>query len=366
MPFVRPTLGAIIDRVQGDIKGSLGITTILRRSFLAALSRAVAGASHVLHGHLVFISRQIFPDQAEAEFVERWGSIYGLERNPAVFTQLQIDVTFTAAATVSAGTIYQRSDQTEYTVNADIVATGAGVVQGIITASVAGSNGNLDDGQTVSLQSPIADVETDALVDSTVTEGEDEESDELYQQRIVDRIQNPPAGGTVEDYKAFAFTVSGVTRVWVLPGHLGLGTVGITFVEDNDTPSIIPDPPEVAAVQLAIDERKPVTADATVFAPDDNPVDMTISITPNTAAVQAAITEELRDLFARESQVRGAFQGVNSPSYTGIIPLSRINEAISLAEGEQDHVLVTPTSNPQPSNVGGILTLGTLTFQTLV
>jgi len=365
MPFERPTLQQIIDRAQGDIKGSLGITTILRRSFLAALSRAIAGASHVLHGHLVFISKQIFPDQAEIEFVERWGSIYGLERNPAVFTQLQIDVTFTGAATVSAGTIYQRSDQTEYTVNADIVATAAGVVQGIVTASVAGSNANLDDGQTVSLQSPIAAVETDALVDSTVVEGEDEESDELFQQRIVDRIQNPPAGGTVEDYKAFAFTVTGVTRVWVLPGHLGLGTVGITFVEDNDTPSIIPGAAEITAVQTAIDEKKPVTADATVFAPDDNSTDFTISLLPNTAAVQAAVTDELEDLFFRESQVKGAFQAVNA-AYTGVIPLSRINEAISVAAGEQDHVVTSPTSNPEPSNIGGILTLGTITFNTLV
>lgn len=366
MPFVRPSLQQIIDRVQGDIKGSLGITTILRRSFLAAFSRAIAGASHVLHGHLVFISRQIFPDQAEVEYLERWGSIYGLERTPAVFTQLQIDVTFTGAATVSAGTIFQRSDQVTYTVNADIVATGAGVVQGVITAEVAGSNGNLDDGQTVSLQSPIALVETDATIDSTTVEGEDEENDENFQQRIVDRIQNPPSGGTVADYKLWAIEVAGVTRAWVLPGYLGLGTVGITFVEDNDTPSIIPGTAEVEAVQDNIDLRKPVTADAVVFAPDDNSVDMTISLFPNTAEVQAAVTEELTDLFSRESQVKGAFQAVDLPAYTGIIPLSRINEAISLAQGEQDHVLVTPTLNPEPANNGGILTLGTITFQTLV
>lgn len=365
MPFVRPSLQQIIDRVQGDVKGSLGITTILRRSLLSALSRAVAGTGHVLHGHLVFISRQIFPDQAEAEFVERWGSIYGLERKAATFAQLQIDVVFTGAATVPAGTIYQRSDQTTYTVDADIVATAAGTVQGQVTASEAGSTPNLDDGQTLSLQSPIALVETDALVAATASEGEDEETDEAFQQRIVDRIQNPPAGGTVEDYKAFALSVPGVTRAWVFPGYIGPGTVGVSFVEDNDDP-IIPGASQVAAVQLAVDEQKPVTADAQVFAPTDNPVDMEISLFPNSAAVQAAVTAELEDLFARESQVRGAYQGINSPPYTGSIALSRINEGISLAEGEQDHVLVSPTSNPQPGNNGGILTLGTITFSTLV
>lgn len=366
MPFVRPTLQAIVDRVQGDIKGSLGITTILRRSYLAAFARAVSGLSHVLHGHLVFLSKQIFPDQAEIEYLERWASIYGLERNPAVFAQIQIDVTFTSPGTVPAGTVYQRSDQTEYTVDSDIVAAVAGVVQGTLTASESGSSANIDDGQTLSLQSPIAAVETDALVDSTIIEGEDQETDELFRQRIVDRIQNPPAGGTVEDYKAFAFTVSGVTRVWVLPGYLGLGTVGVSFVQDNDSPSIIPSVAEVQAVQLAIDERKPVTAEAIVFAPSENLVDITIALNPNTVAVQNAVLAELEDLFSRESQVKGAFSSVSQPAYTGIIPLSRINEAISIAEGEQDHVLTSPTVSPEPIADGGILILGTVNFTSLV
>ena len=56
MAFQRPSLQDIIDRAEGDLKGALGITTILRRSFLAAIARAIAGVAHVLHGHLVFIS----------------------------------------------------------------------------------------------------------------------------------------------------------------------------------------------------------------------------------------------------------------------------------------------------------------------
>ena len=96
----------------------------------------------------------------------------------------------------------------------------------------------------------------------------------------------------------------------------------------HDRP-VIPDAAEIAAVQTAVDEQKPVAADAVVFAPDENSVDMTISIKPNTAAVQAAIQAELEDLFFREAQVRGAFQAVGQPAYDGIIALSRINEAIS-------------------------------------
>ena len=137
----------------------------------------------------------------------------------------------------------------------------------------------------------------------------------------------------------------------------------MSFVEDDDVP-IIPDAASVAAVQLAVDLQKPVTANAIVFAPIDNVTDLNISIKPNTVAVRDAVTAELEDLFLRESQVRGAFRDVTQ-NYDGIIPLSRINEAISIAAGEEDHVVNSPTENPQPATSGGILTLGTITFQTL-
>lgn len=363
MAFQRPTLAAIIARVEGDIKGALSINTILRRSFLGAMSRAIAGAAHILHGHMVFISKQIFPDQAEDEFLDRWGSIYGLERTAATFSQQTIDVVFTGAGTVPAGTIYQRLDATEYTVDTDIDGIAAGAVSGTITASVAGISANNDVGAVVSLQSAIANVEGDATVTATVTEGEDAETDESYRQRIVDRIQKPPAGGTVNDYIQFARSVAGVTRAWVFPSWMGEGTVGVSFVEDGENP-IIPTGAKVTEVQTAVDLAKPVTALAVVFAPTDNPVNMSIAIKPNTLVVRNAVTAELTDLFQNENEVRGGFAGIGL-TFDGKIALSRVNESISLAAGEQDHNLITPTSDPIPGNNGGILTLGTLTFSTL-
>lgn len=366
MAFQRPNLSAIIDRVQGDIKSALGIGSILRRSFLAAIARAIAGAAHILHSHLVFVSRQIFPDQAEAEYLERWGSIYGLERQPATFAELTIDVVFTGAGTVPAGTIYQRSDGFTYTVDADIDALAAGTVQGLIVADEPGATGNLDIGNLVSLQSPIVNVQTDATVSAIAVDGEDVETDESYRQRIVDRIQEPPAGGAVHDYIAWARSVSGVTRAWVFPGWLGQGTVGVSFVEDEQDP-IIPIPAKVDEVQTYIDTVKPVTANVTVFQPTAYPLNITIALKPNTAAVRAAVETELQDLIAREAQMRGAVIDPGAgTTYDGKIPLSRVNEAISLAAGEEDHVVTSPVVDPQALAPGGIVTLGTITFQTLV
>jgi len=361
MAFVRPTLDTIIDRVKTDIKGSVGVTSILRRSFLEAISKGIAGAAHMLHGHLYWVSRQIFPDQADQEYLERWASIYGFERKTATYGKYTVDVTGTNASVLPAGTLYQRSDGLQYEVDSDVTIA-AGVGTATVSASGAGADYNLESGDQIELVSPVSGINSAAVFNSTTTEAEDEESDEQLRARLVERIQEPPSGGRATDYLLWAKEVAGVTRAWVLPAHLGEGSVGVSFVEDDET-DIIPDAAKVDEVQDYIDDEKPVTADVTVFAPIELTVDMTIAIKPNTVAVQTAISQELKDLFFRDGQVAGSYKTV-SETYDGVIPLSKINEAISIAEGEEDHTVVSPTSDVTPST-GGLATLGTITWQTL-
>lgn len=365
MPFQRPTLAQIIDRARGDIKGALEITTILRRSFLEATARALGGMAHILHGHLVFISRQLFPDQAEGPYLKRWASIYFIQQKAATFAQLQVNIVFTAAATATALSELQRTDGVLYELDADVTASGAGTLQGIVTCKTAGDIGNLGDGETLTFTSPIADVESSVVVDETVTAGFDMETEEDLRTRVVERIRQPPQGGAAWDYIAWAKEVAGVTRAWVFPGHLGQGTVGVSFVLDAADP-IIPDQNKVDEVQAWITgpDKAPVGAEVTVFAPIELVVNPNIRIKPNTQAVRDAITEEIADLFRREAQVAGAYKTVDE-FYDGKIPLSKLNEAISLAAGEDDHQVVLPTTDISPTT-SQIATLGTITFQTLV
>lgn len=162
-------------------------------------------------------------------------------------------------------------------------------------------------------------------------------------------------GGNYKDYIVWAKEVPGVTRAWVYPLHLGLGTVGVTFVLDDHPESIIPGEDKVEEVQAYIDERRPVTAELLVFAPTPKPLDLTLSATPNTTAVRNAIEAEIVDLITREAAPGGAF-GV-----TGTIALSHINEAISLAEGESDHSLTSPSADVTV-DTGEIIVPGAITW----
>jgi uncharacterized phage protein gp47/JayE len=352
----------IRDRVKGDIKSGLSLTTILRRSFLDVIGKVVAGASHTLHGSIQFAKEQLLPDQAVDEYLLRWGAIWGISRLDATFAKLNITVTGTPTTVLPVGTLFQRSDGFQYETEAEVTVEGGGSVAAVLVAKTAGAAGNIDDGSTVSLVSAISGIDSDATVVSTATEGDDQETLTDFRTRLIERIQNPPSGGTVADYVAYAKTVVGVTRVWVLPAHLGEGTVGLSFVEDNEDP-IIPDAAKVTEVQNAVEALKPVTADLFVFAPVAFPMDPDIALKPNTQAVRDAVTAELEDLIAREAQVAGAWKSVTE-TYDGKIPISKINEAISVAPGEEDHVLTSPTSDLSPAT-GGIATLGTPTFSTL-
>lgn len=122
----------------------------------------------------------------------------------------------------------------------------------------------------------------------------------------------------------------------------------VRFVRDGDS-SMIPDDNEVVAVQAYIDSVRPVTAQAIVVAPVEMPVVYQIQLAPNTAAARTAVEAELRDLHLRE-----AIPG-------GTLLLSHINEAISIAAGETDHVLAAPTANVA-APVGQLATFGGITW----
>ena len=366
MPFERPTLSQLQKRVETDIKGGLGVTTVLRRSFIGVISRALAGLAHLLFGQLDFYSKQVFPDTAEVEFLDRWSQLWGVIRNEATFAELNITINFTGAGSVPVNSIFQRSDGAQYQLAAEVTALIAGNLAGVVVAIESGDDGNLADGEIISLLSPISNVTSDAAIASTSIEGEDRESDESLRSRLVNRLQLPPLGGSANDYVQTALGVAGVTRAWVIPLNRGVGTVDVTFVEDAETP-IIPSAPKVAEVQAAIDVFKPVTADSIVFAPTEAAADLSITIKPNSASVQDAITAELKDLMAREAAPAGAYKSP-SENHTGTIKLSDIRTAIGIAVGLDDYV-ITAINGGAVVNItpltGEIVTLGTITWATL-
>lgn len=348
MSYTRPALADLIAQAEGDIESRLpGADAKVRRTNLNVLARVLAGAVHGVYGFVAWLARQVMPDTADAEYLDRWASIWlTVPRVAAEFAAGQVTMTGTNGTVVPTGTVLQRSDGVRFeTTAAGTVASGSVTLN--IQAQEAGQGGNTAAGVAMSLVSPVSGLGASGVVaGGAITGGADAESDDALRARLLARIRNPPMGGSEADYIAWALEVPGVTRAWVYTGLAG--EVWVIFVRDNDL-SIIPDAAEVLAVQTYIDARRPVTALFEARAPIPQPINFTMHVVPDTPTVRANVEAELADLFLRDA-VPG-----------GVLPISRIREAVSLADGEQDSTITVPAADVVTAP-GYMATLGAITW----
>lgn len=351
MSFPRPTLTDIDRRIRSDIEAEMPEVPIVRRgSVLAALARGLAGAAHSVFGFGGWIYAQVFPDTADSANLERHAGFHGIFRHDAARATGEVSLTGTNGTIVPAGTALSGADGIELVTTEDAVIA-VGVAVAPVEASEVGAAANLEEGAAVTLQSPIAGVDSAGTVAAPgLAGGADRESDARLLQRLLLKLREPAHGGAAADYVQWALAVGGVTRVWVAGGEAGLGTVVVRFAVDDAPHGPAPNAGEVAAVQAALDAVRPVTADVRVFAPVLVAENITLSVTPDTAEVRAAVEAELAALFLTES----------APGQR--IYRTHVAEAISRAAGEEDHTLTVPAGDIEPA-AGEMPVLGTVTFQ---
>lgn len=356
MPFERPTLDTLRARTAADVASGVGLGALFPRSLLQSLADALAGAAHGLHGHTAYVVRQILPDTADSEHLERWANLLGLSRKPAAFAVGTATFNGLNGTEVPLGTKLQRADGVRFTTTASALIPGTGdtFVSVALQADIAGADGNTAGAVSLTILTAIPGIEATAAVDAAgITAGVDQESDPDLLVRVQARLRTLPQGGAEADYVQWALEVPAVTRAWAIGQHLGEGTVGVTFAVDDEPTGPIPSGAKVAEVQAYIDDatRRPVTAAVTVFAPVAVPLNPTIAVVPDTQAVRDSVEASLVTLLQQESNAPG-----------GTLPISHVREAISVAAGEQDHTLVSPVADIVLA-AGELATLGTITWQ---
>jgi uncharacterized phage protein gp47/JayE len=348
MPFTRPTLPELVDRTQQDFVSRLSLAgAVLRRSMVYVLSRVLAGAAHMLHGHLDWLSRQLFAATAERLYLLRFASLFGIAPTAADYAEGTVLFTGSDGSVIPTGTVLLRSDGAQYVTDSEATVS-SGEATASVTAVLAGADGTLLADLVLSFESPVAGVDSTATVTASTKDGRDEEGTESVRTRFVERLQSPPHGGADTDYIAWAKEVPGVTRVWVGAGELGAGTVLVRFVRDGDA-DIIPSAGEVDDVQTHLDEVRPVTAAVTALAPVETPLALTLEVTPDTSDVRAAVEAELTDLMEQTA----------APGAT--LQLWTIRQAIGDAAGLTSYTLTSPSADVTHT-AGQLATLGVITW----
>jgi uncharacterized phage protein gp47/JayE len=229
-----PTTQEINDNIVAQLQASLNQTIpLLPKSFLRVLAKVMAGVFVLLYKYGGFIFLQIFVRTASANQTEvngvmlapliEWGRLIGVgDPGPATQSELLIDITVeTQSGQLPSGSqlIGQSNGVTYITIGSILL--DSSTVQVTIRAvsdqsggDGSGVVGNLNPGDVVSFANPLPNVSRNAAVVSQVTTGADQESVEVYRQRIIDRFRKRPQGGAYADYQIWGEEPSGIINVY--------------------------------------------------------------------------------------------------------------------------------------------------------
>jgi uncharacterized phage protein gp47/JayE len=331
------------------------------------MSDSQGALCHLTLQYVDWLSLQLLPDTAETEWLDRHGQIWLVNADGTTGRKLATLATGTATfqglvdgAVIPANTLLDsgltlplnatsHNASISFETLEDITTSASTLVTGNIRALDPGSFGNLPDGSGLALAVPnVASLATTY----GLTGGTDIETDDQLRARVLQRIRNPPMGGAVADYVAWALAVPGVTRAWAAPEQ-GIGTITVRFLMDNLRASDDgwPTPADVQTVADYIDKKRPVTVkDCYIVAPIKEFLDITIAnLVPNTAEAQAQIEQSIRDmLFA-----------MAAPGQT--IYAAWVSYAIMNAPSVQSFQLATTADHVMPS-LGHMAVLETILY----
>lgn len=360
MPYIKPTLSQVITDVKNNLFSRIPSgEPSLRNSFLNVLAMVMGGALYGLYGALDFILKQQFPDQASAPYIDRWATIFGVLRGSATKATGTVKFTGTNGSTIPLGAQVARSDGILFTTLAIGTIVG-GEADVAVACDSFGETGNTDAGAVFSLTQTYSGIDAEAVLQAPgAIGGAERDSDTDLQADTIERIRKPPRGGA--DYDFIFWTKEALpitTRVWVRvyglisnPDSLLLGQVKIYFMADGIGTGF-PTAPQVALVLAYLESKAEPTARLIVAAPVDDPIALTIDISPNTTETESDLNAALDDLFLEEA----------SPG--GTITLTKVIKAVSAINSIDDFDIVSPVADIV-SSAGALATKGTVTVGTL-
>ncbi|MCB6182303.1 baseplate J/gp47 family protein [Leeia sp. TBRC 13508] len=301
----------------------------------------IASAIEGLYEHQSWIFKQIFPDQADVEYMEMHAARKGLSYKAATYATGFVTFTGQSGSVIPVGTQLKRADDTAYQTTAAATIDGSGTCTVAAQAVTAGANGNASTGVLLTVQSAPSGVQSQAVISSMLS-GTDKETAASLLARLLDILRHPPAGGNPYDYKRWALEVDGVTGAYVFPWRRGAGTVDVAITSAGGLPSA----GLISQVQSHIDSLRPAGTKGTlVFAPSVLTVDVSVQV-----KVAGTTLANITPLI--QSAMESYFAGI-TPGDTVI--KSKLETLISDLTGVVDRAITLPAANVVPTNTSTVL-----------
>ncbi len=213
------------------------------------------------HAHINALLSDLMPDTAEGELLRRWAKIKGITVKEATGARkakaLRVFGTPTTVVPSEAA-LNHTSNLRFQTASSDVIGPGGYVNVDIVAIDV-GSATRLNAGEALTFAAPIAGLkEACELQEDMDEDGTDAELDGDLSRRLAKRFSDPPRGGSIADYVAWATDITGIADAYCYPVRRGWGSVDVTALHKGTSSARILSAPEAADLKAAMDAKRPV------------------------------------------------------------------------------------------------------------
>ncbi len=297
------------------------------------------------------LANELMPDTA-VDWLPRHAAIWGvpqIQASPAVGNAVFASV---AGVAVPSGLALSVAGGLTYVTTAAVTIAANSTASVPVACTTAGSAGSLPANTVLTVVNPLALLTTQtATVDSSGLTGEDAETTQAWQARILLAIRNRGSGGNANDFVRWTKEVlPGAIAVAMSPGT---GFVTVAFAMPSGTTWRVPTAPEIATVSAYLNDaqtRKPLGCPVvTVVGATLQPVNVSLHLNPDTTAIRAAATNAL------------GLQILADATIGGTLYVTRLDAALQNADGEFSHELATPAADVT-AGATTLSVLGSVTF----
>jgi uncharacterized phage protein gp47/JayE len=284
------------------------------------------------------IVQLFFPEWSSGEFLDKLGRAVALTRKAATASETTLTITGVANTLIPEGFLFSTaataiSNNVEFAALEDVVLDANGDGQIPVRCTETGTVGNVSANSILLMASPMAGIISITNA-AAATGGTDEESDEEFSARIMDRERDGDSSfvGCDADYKRWAQEVDGVGAAIVVPEWDGPGTVKVIVMDANGEPA-------TATIIGNVYDH--------IISPDDRqlrlaPIGATLTVTTASILSLTITADVVLDADATVSDVTDAFKANLAPCFEeamreGTLRLTRVGAVLSKTAGVVDY-----------------------------
>ena len=247
---------------------------------LAARLYAVAAQVYSLYVQAEWLGRQVLPQTAEGEHLDRHAQLRGIARKEAApaegVIRFAAGETADTARVIPVGTVCMTAGRVRFeTTEEGAIPPGELTAEVPVLAAEAGSAGNVAAGSVVVMAVAPAGVAS-CTNPEPCTGGADREGDDSLRARVMDSFRRLPNGANAAFYQREALSFPQIVAASVIPRPRGIGTVDVIAA----TRAGAPDEGLLAQLNDYFQARREIAVDVQVKAPTPREVAVSVQVAP--------------------------------------------------------------------------------------